>query len=53
MLATDSRKLNVDVFRVRRQFTELGIHGAAGIIARRPGTGQLRLGTERVQVSKL
>jgi hypothetical protein len=53
MLATDSRKLNVDVFRVRRQFAELGIYGGAGIIARRPGTGQLRLGTERVQVSKL
>ncbi len=53
MLATDPRKLNVDVFRVRRQLTELGIHGAAGIIARRPGTGQLRLGTPRVEVTRL
>ncbi len=53
MLATDPRKLNVDVFRVRRQLTELGIYGAAGIIARRPGTGQLRLGTQRVEVTKL
>jgi hypothetical protein len=53
MLATDPRKLNVDVFRVRKQVAELGIHGAAGIIARRPGTGQLRLGTHRVEVNKL
>ena len=53
MLATDPRKLNVDVFRVRRQLTELGIYGAAGIIARRAGTGQLRLGTHRVEVTKL
>jgi hypothetical protein len=53
MLATDPRRLNVDVFRVRRQIAELGIHGAAGIIARRPGTGQLRLGTHRVEVNKL
>jgi pSer/pThr/pTyr-binding forkhead associated (FHA) protein len=53
MLATDPRKLNVDVFRVRKQLAALGIHGAAGIIARRPGTGQLRLGTHRVEVTKL
>ncbi len=53
MLATDPRKLNVDVFRVRKQLADLGIHGAAGIIARRPGTGQLRLGTHRVEVTKL
>jgi hypothetical protein len=53
MLATDARKLNVDVFRVRRQLASLGIHGAAGIVARRPGTGQLRLGTDRIEVAKL
>jgi FHA domain len=53
MIGTDSRRLNVDVFRVRRQVAALGIHGAAGIIARRPGTGQLRLGTARVEVTKL
>jgi hypothetical protein len=53
MLATDPRRLNVDVFRVRKQFADMGIHGAAGIIARRPGTGQLRLGTQRVEVHRL
>src|SRR5262249_32098187 len=53
MLATDARKLNVDVFRVRRQMASLGIQGSAGVTARRPGTGQLRLGTDRVEVTKL
>jgi hypothetical protein len=53
MLATDPRRLNVDIFRVRKQLADLGIYGAAGIIARRPGTGQLRLGTHRVEVHKL
>jgi hypothetical protein len=53
MLATDPRRLNVDVFRVRKQLAGLGIHGAAGIIARRAGTGQLRLGTHRVEVTPL
>ena len=53
MMGTDSRRLNVDVFRVRRQMAALGIHGAAGIIARRSGTGQIRLGTARVEVTRL
>ena len=53
MVGTDGPRLNVDVFRVRRQLAALGIHGAAGIIERRPGSGQLRLGTDRVEVTKL
>ncbi|APR79436.1 FHA domain protein [Minicystis rosea] len=53
MLATEPGMLNVDVFRARRQLAEMGVHGAAGIVARRPGTGQLRLGTDRVVVGKL
>jgi hypothetical protein len=53
MLKTDSAALNVDVFRARRQLASLGILGAAGIVARRPGTGQLRLGTDKVEVTTL
>ena len=49
----DAPRLNVDVFRVRRQFTELNIHGAANIIERRAGTGELRLGIDQVEVVKL
>ena len=53
MLATDVGKLNVDIFRTRKQLVALGIHGAAGIIARRDGTGQLRIGTDRIEVIAL
>jgi hypothetical protein len=53
MLATEPRMLNVDVFRARRQLASLGVHGAAGIIARRPIPGMLRLGTPRVEVTRL
>lgn len=53
MLATDPRSLNVDVFRARRQLASLGVHGAVGIIARRTAAGQLRLGTDRIEVTRL
>jgi FHA domain len=53
MLATDVGKLNVDIFRTRKQLVALGILGAAGIIARREGTGQIRIGTDRFEVTTL
>jgi hypothetical protein len=53
MLKIDMNRLNVDVFRARRQLARLGVHGAAGIILRRTNTGQLRLGTDRVEVLSL
>jgi hypothetical protein len=49
----DPRRLNVDVFRARRQFAELDVGGAVGIIARRPASGQLRLGVPQVTVTRL
>jgi hypothetical protein len=52
MLATDRIQLNVEVHRLRRQLLGMGIAGAANIVERRP-TGQLRLGTARVEVTKL
>ncbi|WP_437683505.1 FHA domain-containing protein [Sorangium sp. So ce131] len=51
MLATDELKLNVDICRARKQLGALGIHGAAAIVARRPGTGQIRIGVERITVT--
>ncbi|MDC0678443.1 FHA domain-containing protein [Sorangium atrum] len=51
MLATDELKLNVDICRARKQFSALGIYGAAAIIARRPGTSQLRIGIDRIAVT--
>jgi hypothetical protein len=53
MLAVDMNRLNVDVYRARRQLGKLGVHGAAGLIARRPSTGQIRLGTGRIEVLSL
>lgn len=47
-LRTTSHKLNVDVFRVREKFADLGVRGAPNIIERRPG--DLRLGIDRVEV---
>jgi hypothetical protein len=53
MLATDTNKLNVDIHRVRKQFGALGIQDAAGVVERRPGTGQVRLGVRHVEVFTL
>lgn len=50
MLASDRVRLNNDVFRLRRQLATIGIHGAADIVARRPDSGHLRLGIDRVTV---
>jgi hypothetical protein len=53
MLATDTNKLNVDIHRVRKQFGALGILDAAGVVERRPGMGQVRLGIRSVEVLTL
>ncbi|HZF47679.1 MAG TPA: FHA domain-containing protein [Polyangiaceae bacterium] len=53
MLATDELRLNVDVCRARKQFSALGIQGAASIVDRRMGTGRIRLGVERVDVRRM
>jgi hypothetical protein len=50
MLNLDPELLNVWIFRARRQLTEAGLRGAAGIIERRAGTHQLRIGTCRTQI---
>ncbi|NUQ72587.1 MAG: FHA domain-containing protein [Polyangiaceae bacterium] len=51
MLAVDSLKLNVDICRARKQLGELGVHGAAGLIERRAGSGQIRIGIDRLEIS--
>jgi hypothetical protein len=43
-------QLNIDVFRLRKQFAALGAVDAANIIERRPRTRQLRVGTGRISV---
>jgi hypothetical protein len=53
-LAHDPRmappQLNVDVFRLRRQFADKGVVDAAAIVERRPG--QLRVGTGKVVIHR-
>jgi hypothetical protein len=52
MLATDELRLNVDVWRARKQLAELGIQGAGNLIERLARTGRMRLGVERVEVRR-
>ena len=46
-------QLNIDVFRLRRQFAGCGVVDAANIVERRPRTRQLRIGTGRLSVIPL
>ncbi len=46
-------QLNIDVFRIRRQFAGAGVLDAAGIIERRPRTRQLRIGTGHISITTL
>lgn len=46
-------KLNVEIHRARRQFAAMGIEGAAGLVERRPGTLEVRLGIHNVEVMRL
>jgi hypothetical protein len=43
-------RLNVEVHRARSDFARQGIPGAPSIVQRRRGSGQVRLGTDRVEV---
>jgi hypothetical protein len=50
MLQTDAERLNVDVYRIRRQFAEAGLPGATRLIERRRLTRQLRLATATLEI---
>jgi hypothetical protein len=52
-LGQEPRTLNVHVCRLRQQLGQLGFDEAATIIERRPSTGQLRLGTDAVELGSL
>jgi hypothetical protein len=53
-LAHDPRmsgpQLNIDVFRIRKQFEAAGVRDAVGVIERRPMSRQLRIGVEKLTV---
>ena len=50
MLGIAERALNMQVFRARQQLGAQKVAGAASVIERRPGTGQLRIGTGQIEI---
>jgi len=52
-LRVDRNKLHLDIFRLRRQLGEAGIHDAARIVERRANTSQLRIGVSRIEIVPL
>jgi len=52
-LRTDRERLNIDIFRIRKQFAAAGVADAATIIERRPGAQQLRIGVNRLEIVRL
>ncbi len=49
-LGASPEALNVDIHRARRQLADAGLTSASGIVERRHGAAELRLGTEAVVV---
>jgi hypothetical protein len=48
-----SAQLNLEIFRIRQQFAELGVVDSTQIVQRRPTTRELRIGAERLEVQTL
>jgi hypothetical protein len=53
MLKTDASYLNLSIHRSRHQLSKAGVADAAQLVERRPGTRQLRLGVEAVEIVRL
>lgn len=51
-LGSNDTKLSVEICRIRGQLAKLGVADAADVIERRRGTGQLRLGTSRFEITR-
>ncbi|MCB9701178.1 MAG: FHA domain-containing protein [Myxococcales bacterium] len=51
MLRMDDNHLNISIYRARAQLGKLGVVDAAGLVERRPGTRQLRLGVEAIELA--
>jgi pSer/pThr/pTyr-binding forkhead associated (FHA) protein len=49
----DPQQLNLDVYRLRRQFGASGVIDAANIVERRPRTRQLRIGTSNLSIVRV
>jgi hypothetical protein len=53
MLRKSALHINVEIYRARQQFAELGFAGAAKLIERRRDTGEIRLGCAGLTVSAI
>ena len=53
MLRKSAMHINVEIYRARQQFAELGFAGAVKIIERRRDTGEIRLGCAGLTVNAL
>jgi hypothetical protein len=49
-LRTRAERLNIDIFRIRKQFGDAGIRDAATIVERRSGAKQLRIGVSTIAI---
>jgi hypothetical protein len=49
-LRISPERLNIDIFRIRKQFASLGVSDPANIVERRPRTKQLRIGVASLSV---
>jgi pSer/pThr/pTyr-binding forkhead associated (FHA) protein len=49
-LDIDVTKLNVEIYRARRQLAEFGVQGAMRLVERRHGTHEIRIGVSNVEV---
>lgn len=49
-LATDENKINVEIFRIRKEFLQLPVQNGAAIIERRRGTRLLRIGVRAIRI---
>ncbi|MBK9756278.1 MAG: PAS domain S-box protein [Nannocystis sp.] len=52
-MRTDTSRLYIDIYRVRRQLAAAGVRDAGNIIERRPGTRRLRLGVARLEIHEI
>jgi hypothetical protein len=52
-LQTSPERLNVDIFRIRKQFASMDVANAANIIERRSRTKQLRIGIESLVIEPI
>jgi len=50
MLKIDDNHLNITIHRARGQISQLGVVDAVGLVERRPGKRQLRIGASRLEL---